>query len=80
MKVTIELALDADQYEQLADIARAQQCSVTRVVQAVLAECLAHATEMERARRLMRALGTGLGQGPRDESIARDHDAHLHAQ
>lgn len=76
----IELGLSSEQYEQLAIVARAQQRSVLEVMQAVLAEWLARETETARARRLMRELGRGLGQGPTDQSIARDHDAHLYAQ
>jgi len=79
-EVAIELKLETEQYEQLATVARAQQRSVIEIVQAALAEWLAHETEMERARRLMRELGKGLGQGPPDQSIARDHDAHLYAR
>ena len=77
-EIAIELKLESEQYEQLANVARAQQRSVAEVVQAALAEWLSHETDIERARRLMRELGHGLGQGPPGQSLARDHDEYLY--
>jgi predicted transcriptional regulator len=79
-EVAIELRLASDQYERLATVARAQQRSLTEVVQAALADWLAYQERIEQARHLMRELGRGLGQGPADGSVARDHDAHLYSR
>jgi hypothetical protein len=77
---SVGLGLEPEQVEQLATVAQAQQRSVLEVVQAALAGWLAHETDIERARRLMRELGEGLGQGPPDQSVARDHDAYLYTR
>jgi hypothetical protein len=79
-EIAVELRLESKQYEQLASVARAQNRSVSEIVQVALAEWLSHETDMERARRLMRELGQGIGNGPPGQSIARDHDAHLYKQ
>jgi prevent-host-death family protein len=74
------LGLEPEQVEQLATVAQAQQRSALEVVQAALAGWLAQETDIERARRLMRELGEGLGQGPSGQSVARDHDAYLYTR
>jgi hypothetical protein len=65
-KVAIELWLESGQYERLAAVARAQQRSLAKVVQAALAEWLADQEKQEQARQCMRKLVQGWDQGPAD--------------
>jgi len=79
-EVAVELKLASEQYKQLTAVARAQQRSVTEVMQTAVTEWLAHQAHMERARDLMRELGQGLASGASGQPIAREHDTHLYSR
>ncbi len=54
------------------------QLPVAELAQVALAEWLEEQARLEPARRLMRELGQGLGQGCGAHDIARNHDACLY--
>ncbi len=76
--VVIEVELPSQQYERLAAIARNKQVSVAEAAQVALAEWLERQTQVECARRMMRELGEGLGEGPAPHDAARRHDGYLY--
>jgi len=81
MKTTIiELELPPEQYERLMDVAHMRQLPMEEVVQAALAEWLEEQARLEHARKLMRELSQGLGQGPAPHDVARHHDAYIYSR
>jgi len=79
-EIAVQLKLDAEQYDQLAAVARARQRTIDQVMQAAVAEWLDRQAQIERARDLMRELGQGLARGPTGQPTARDHDETLYAR
>ena len=73
----IELELPPQEYEQLAAIARARRVSLADAAQSAVVDWLERQAQIERARKVLRELGEGLGRGPAPHDAARRHDEYL---
>lgn len=76
--IVIEVQLPPERYEQLETVAQIQRVSVAEVAQKAVVEWLDEQARLDRARALMRTLGQGLGEGPPQRDVARNHDAYLY--
>lgn len=77
MKTAIRIELPAQQYEELAALARGRRISVEEIAYEAVEEWLRQQAKVERARALMRELGRGLGEGRPPHDAACRHDAYL---
>ena len=78
--VSIQLELVPQQYERLAEVARARRLSAAELAQRAIIEWLEQQTRIEHGRLLMRELGQGIGESDRADDIASNHDVYLYGR
>jgi hypothetical protein len=75
-----EFKLLPQQYSQLTALTRTRDMPVEKVVQAAIVEWLDNQAQLERARKIRRALGRGLAESNSTGDIAQNHDHYLYGR